>query len=84
MLKNAEKCILRKANTNKLRMYYEIETRAKFVMLAYGYTMSTSNNANSVNMRSHGLRDTLLESQKHAQVNRTSDNYRQINITWLT
>jgi len=53
-------------------------------MLAYGYIMSTANNANSVNMRTNGLRDTLLESQKHAEVNRTSDNYRQLTITWLT
>jgi len=67
-----------------LRLYYEIETRAKFVMLAYGYAMSTANNANSVNIRSNDLRDTLLESQKHAEVNRTSDNYRQLTITWLT
>jgi len=67
-----------------LRLYYEIETRAKFVMLAYGYTMSTANNANSVNMRSNGLSDTLLESQKHAEVNRTSYNYRQVTIAWLT
>jgi len=37
-----------------LRLYYEIETRAKFVKLAYGYTMSSANNANSVNMRSNG------------------------------
>ena len=67
-----------------LRLYYEIEIRAKFVMLAYGYTLSTANNTNSVNMRSNGLRDTLLKSQKHAEVNRTSDNYRQLTITWLT
>jgi len=67
-----------------LRLYYEIETRAKFVILAFGYTMSTANNANSVNMSSNDLRDTLLESQKHAEVNRTSDNYRQLTITWLT
>jgi len=67
-----------------LRLYYEIETRAKFVMLAYGYIMSTAKNANSVNMRSNGLRDTLLERKKHAEVNRTSANYRQLTITWLT
>ena len=65
-----------------LRLYYEIETYAKAVMLAYGNTISTANNANSVNMCLNGLRDTLLESQKHAEVNRTSDNYRQ--LTWLT
>jgi len=53
-------------------------------MLAYGYTMSAANNANSVNLRSNGLRDTLLESQKHAEVNRTSDNYLQLSIAWLT
>ena len=64
-----------------LRLYYEIETRAKFVMLAYGYTMSTANNSNSVHIRSNGLRNTLLESQKHEEVNRTSDNYRQLTIT---
>jgi len=46
-----------------LRLYYEIETRAKFVMLAYGYTIPTANNANSVNMRSNGLRDTLLKAK---------------------
>jgi len=53
-------------------------------MLAFGYTISTANNANSFNMRSNGLRDTLMESQKHAEVNRTSDNYRQQTIPWLT
>jgi len=53
-------------------------------MLAYGYTLSTANNANSVNRPSNGLRDTLLESQKHAEVSRTSDNYRELTIAWLT
>jgi len=67
-----------------LRLYSEIEIRAKFVMLAYGHSLSTANNANSVNMRSNGLRDTLLKSQKHEEVNRTSDTYRKLTITWLT
>jgi len=67
-----------------LRLYYEIKTRAKFVMLAYGYIMSIAKSANSVNMRSNGLRDTLSESQKHAEVNQTSDNYRQLTNTCLT
>jgi len=58
-----------------LRLYYEIETRAKFVMLAYGYTIPAANNANFVIMRSNGLCNTLLEHQKHAEVSRTSDNW---------
>jgi len=48
-----------------LRLYYEIETRARFVMLAYGYTMPIPNNANSVNRSSNGLRDTAMERQKY-------------------
>jgi len=71
-------------NHLSLRLYYEIEIRAKFVMLACGYTLSTANNANSVNTRLNDLPDTLLESQNHEEVNRTSDNYRQLTITWLT
>jgi len=47
-------------------------------------TLSTANKANSVNTRSNALRDTLLESQKHEKVNRTSDYYRQLTIKWLT
>jgi len=58
-----------------LMLYYQIETRARFAMLAYVNNTSTVINANCRNKRSNDQCDTSLESQLNLELNWTLANY---------